>query len=341
MLRETLLFLSDNEAVRRFVTESDVPRRLAERFVAGDTLEDAIRAARSLNEAGLLVSLDYLGELVNDEAEAHAAAEVAMESLAALASEGIRGNISLKPTQMGLEISEEFCLENIERILARGRELGDGEGELFVRLDMESSEYTEPTVRMVETLWKRGYRNVGTVVQAYLRRTPDDIERLSRLGSRVRLVKGAYDEPPEVAFEDAMVVDTMFVEEMKMLLEGGNYPAIATHDEEVISATRRFAFEHGISRDTFEFQMLYGVRRDLQQRLREEGYNVRVYLPYGSSWYPYLMRRIAERPGNLWFLMGSVAKESPAGRIPQPFALGAGMLAGMVAGMAWRSRSPR
>lgn len=341
MLRESLLFLSDSQTARRLVTETNVSRRFAERFVAGDTLDDAIRCARSLNELGMSVSLDYLGEQVTHREDVIAAADMAILSLEAIAREGILGNISLKPTQFGLEIGEEPCIENLERILTRARELGDGSGELFVRLDMESSEHTEATVRLVETLWERGYRNVGTVVQSYLKRTPDDIDRLKRLGSRVRLVKGAYHEPPEVAYESNAVVDRMFVEEMKVLLEAGNYPAIATHDEEVIAATRRFAFERGIPRDTFEFQMLFGVRRDLQQRLREEGYNVRIYLPYGNSWYPYLMRRLAERPANLWFLAGSVAKESPAGRIGRPFAIGAGVLAGSILARAWRGRDSR
>jgi proline dehydrogenase len=254
-----------------------------------------------------------------------------------MASERILGNISVKPTQLGLEIDEAFCRENLERILVRAAELGD----LFVRLDMEASAYTERTIGLVEALQARGHRNVGTVVQAYLRRTPDDIRRLQQLGSRIRLVKGAYQEPDEVAFQDKTEVDRMFVQEMKTLLEGGNYPAIATHDEEIIGATRRFAFEAGIPRDSFEFQMLFGIRRDLQQRLREEGYNVRIYLPYGDSWYPYLMRRLAERPANLWFVAGSLVKESPAGRVMRPVAMGAGVLFGAVATMAWRGRNSR
>ena len=341
MLRQSLLFLSDNPTARRLVTETNFSRRLAERFVAGDTLDDAIRVARSLNDAGLSVSLDYLGESVAREEEANSAAEMCLLSLERIASDRIDGNISVKPTQLGLDIDEELCLRNIERILSRARELGDGEDEIFVRLDMEASKYTEATIHLVETLWDRGFRNVGTVLQAYLRRTPDDVERMNRLGSRVRLVKGAYREPPEAAYVEKEEVDRMFVEEMKRLLDHGHYPAIATHDEALIAATRHYAFERGIPRESFEFQMLYGIRRDLQQRLREEGYHLRVYLPYGEFWYPYLMRRVAERPGNLWFVAGSVAKESTVGEMGLPAAVGAGFVFGGLATMAWRSRNGR
>lgn len=341
MIRQSLLYLSDNRAVRRAVSETGLSRKLLERFVAGESLEDAIGAARTLNEAGLLASLDHLGELVITREESLAAREMAIRSLERIASEAIPANISVKPTQLGLGLDEAFCLENIELILTRARELGAEEDEILVRLDMESSDYTEKTIRMVEALWEKGFRNVGTVVQSYLRRTPDDVRRLNALGSRVRLVKGAYNEPPAVAFPDKADVDRMFVREMKQLLDAGNYPAIATHDEEMIAATRRYAFEQGIARDTFEFQMLYGIRRDLQNRLREEGYNVRIYVPYGNSWYPYLMRRLAERPANLFFIAKGVAKESPAGRIARPFALGAGALTGALATAAWRGRNSK
>ncbi len=338
MLRQSLHFLSDNRTARRLVTETNFSRRLAERFVAGDTLDDAIRAASALNRAGLAVSLDYLGESVATEDEAIAAAEMCLLSLERIAAESIDGNISVKPTQLGLDISEELCLGNIERILGRARQLGNGDGEIFVRLDMEASNYTEATIHIVETLWERGFRNVGTVLQAYLRRTPDDVRRMNEIGSRVRLVKGAYREPPEAAYVEKEKVDRMFLEEMKRLLDGGHYPAIATHDETLIAATRHYAFERGIPRESFEFQMLYGIRRDLQQRLREEGYHVRIYLPYGEYWYPYLMRRLAERPANLWFIAGSVTRESPVGQMKWPTALGAGLLTGSLAALAWRGR---
>lgn len=338
MLKQSLLFLSENHTVQRLVTGTRVSRHMAERFVAGDTLEDAINAARALNEGGLTVSLDYLGEAVATREEAEAATEMAIRTLEQIAEAGIDGNISIKPSQLGLDIDEDFCRRNIERVLERARELGNGEGEIFVRLDMESSDYTERTIVLVEELWNQGFRNVGTVLQSYLRRTPEDVRRLIELGSRVRLVKGAYNEPPTVAYPDKAEVDQKFVEEMRMLLDGGTYPAIATHDEAMINATRHWAFEKGITKDSFEFQMLYGVRRDLQTRLREEGYNVRVYVPFGDSWYPYLMRRLAERPANMLFMAGSVLKESPVHRIARPAAIGAGIVAGTLAALTWRGR---
>jgi proline dehydrogenase len=320
---------------------SSFSRRLAERFVAGETLEDAMNATRTLNAQGLKVSLDYLGESVASREEAESGVEMAIRTLEAITAGGVDANISLKPTQLGLEIDRELCLGNVERILERARELGDGEGEIFVRLDMESSEHTEGTLELVETLWAHGYRNVGTVLQSYLRRTPEDLDRLAALGMRIRLVKGAYAEPATVAFPEKADVDEMFRTEMQTLLRRGRYPAIATHDESMIDATRRFAFEQGIPKTSFEFQMLYGIRRDLQTRLREEGYHVRVYVPFGTSWYPYLMRRMAERPANLFFVTGNVLRESPISRLANPMAIGAGVLAGTLAALAWRNRDGR
>jgi proline dehydrogenase len=339
MLRRSLHFLSDSPAAKRMVTGTALSRRMAERFVAGDTLADAIAAARQLNADGLTVTLDFLGEAVTDRAEAEQATGMAVRCLEELASNGIEGNISIKPSQLGLDIDESFCRANLERVLARGRELGSSEGEIFVRLDMESSEYTERTVRLTEELWEAGYRNVGTVLQSYMRRSPADVERLNALGSRVRLVKGAYREPETVAFQEKSTVDRMFVEEMKVLLESGHYPAIATHDEAMIEATRHWAFEKGIAKDAFEFQMLYGIRRDLQQKLLEDGYRVRVYVPFGDSWYPYLMRRMAERPANMFFIVGSIVKESPVSRVAKPIVAGAGLVAGALAGLALRRRN--
>jgi proline dehydrogenase len=338
MLRQSILFLSDSPTAKKIVTRAPIARQMAERFVAGETLEEAIRAARESNQAGLSVSLDFLGESVSSREEAVEATEMAIRTVEAIAENGIEGNISIKPTQLGLDIDVAFCRDNVERLLTRARELGDGEGEVFVRLDMESSEYVERTVALTEALWADGFRNVGTVLQSYMRRTPDDIRRLTELGSRVRLVKGAYKEPATVAYPDKADVDARFIEEMRDLLETGNYPAIATHDETMIDATRRWAFERGIAKERFEFQMLYGVRRDLQQRLREEGYNVRVYIPFGDSWYPYLMRRMAERPANLLFITNSVLKESPVSRIVRPRAIATGVVAGALAALAWRGR---
>ena len=338
MLRQSILFLSDSAAAKKIVTRAPIARQMAARFVAGETLDEAIAAARNCNDLGLTASLDFLGESVNNRDEALAATEMAIRTIEAIVETGVDGNISIKPTQLGLDIDEDFCRENVERLLERAREVGDGAGEIFVRLDMESSEYVERTVALIEALWANGYRNVGTVLQSYMRRTPDDIRRLSALGSRVRLVKGAYKEPSSVAYPEKSDVDARVVEERRDLLESGVYPAIATHDEAMIDATRRWAFERGIPKERFEFQMLYGVRRDLQQRLREEGYNVRVYIPFGDSWYPYLMRRMAERPANLLFITNSVLKESPVSRLARPRAIVGGAVAGALAALAWRGR---
>ena len=339
MLKTSLLRLSESQTAKKVITRAPISRSFAMRFVAGDTLDDALRAARALNDAGLTVSLDFLGESVKSREEATEAADMAVRIIEAIVRDGLNANLSIKPTQLGLDIDEAFCRENIERVLGRARELGDGEGEIFVRLDMESSAYTERTVALVEELWADGYQNVGTVLQSMLRRTGDDLERMLALGARVRLVKGAYQEPESVAYPDKADTDRAYVEQMKRLLESGTYPAIATHDETIIDAARRFVWERGIAKDSFEFQMLYGVRRDLQTRLREEGYNVRVYVPFGDSWYPYLMRRLAERPANVIFMAGSIAREAKADGLRKPaMAVGAGLLAGIVATVLLRRR---
>ncbi|HEX6748772.1 MAG TPA: proline dehydrogenase family protein [Longimicrobium sp.] len=341
MLKESLLLLSESSAAKSVITRAPISRSLAMRFVAGDTLEDAVQAARALNRAGLAVSLDFLGESVNSREEAEAATAMIVRILETIERTGIEANVSVKPTQLGLDLDPEFCRTNVEMVLQRARELGDGDGEVFVRLDMESSDYTERTVSLVEALWEDGFHNTGTVLQSYLRRTPDDLERLIELGSRVRLVKGAYKEPDEVAFPDKADVDRAFVEEMERLLEAGKYPAIATHDEAIIEHARQFVFEQGIPKESFEFQMLYGVRRDLQTRLREEGYNVRVYVPFGDSWYPYLMRRLAERPANVLFMAGNILKESGATRFFNPAAIVTGIAAGAAATLVWRGRKKK
>lgn len=328
MLRQSLFLLSESDAARDLATRFPVARAVAERFVAGETLEEVVEVARGCNESGLSVSLDYLGEAVTNRADVDSAVDMTIRSLERIAADGLDANVSLKPTQFGLEFDEALCHESVARVLARAAELGEGQGEIFVRLDMEASEFTERTIALVESLWADGYRNVGTVLQSALYRTPDDLRRMLELGSRVRLVKGAYREPPNVAFPDKSDVDRRYVEQMRQLLREGSYPAIATHDEAIIDATRRYAFEQGISKDGFEFQMLYGIRRDLQQRLYEEGYRVRVYVPYGEQWYPYLMRRLAERPANFVFVTGSVIKESPVRWLAQPGALAAGIAAG-------------
>jgi proline dehydrogenase len=338
MLKESLLRLSESSTAKSVITRAPVSRSFAMRFVAGDTLEDAVQAARALNAAGLTASLDFLGESVKTRGEAEQATDMIIRILETISRTGIEANVSVKPTQLGLDLDEDFCRANVEMVLQRARELGDGDGEVFVRLDMESTAYTERTVALVESLWADGFHNTGTVLQSYLRRTPDDLERLIALGSRVRLVKGAYKEPDDLAFPDKADTDRAYIEEMERLLEAGSYPAIATHDEAIIEHARQFVFEKGIGKDSFEFQMLYGVRRDIQTRLREEGYNVRVYVPFGDSWYPYLMRRLAERPANVVFMAGSILKESGVGRFLNPAAIGAGIATGAAAALVWRGR---
>jgi proline dehydrogenase len=279
---------------------------MARRFVAGETIDDGIRACRELNRLGMSVSLDCLGESVSSRAEARHAADIYLELIDRLASEGIDGNVSLKLTQMGQDIDEAFLRENVSRVIDRA-----GQHNMFVRLDMEGSAYTQRTLDFFRSLWAAGVRNVGVVIQAYMRRSGGDIEQLNADSVRVRLCKGAYKEPDAVAYQAKQEVDDNFVRLMQMLLRHGNYPGIATHDEAMIRATREFATLHSIEASRFEFQMLYGVRRDLQTMLVGAGYKVRVYVPFGEAWYPYLMRRMAERPANLFFIVNAVARETP------------------------------
>ena len=310
MLRESLIYLSENSMARRFVKSAPGARSMASRFVAGEAVEDGVRAARVLNQAGMGVSLDYLGESVRSEQEARAAADHYIRLLDRIAEEKLNANVSLKLTQMGQDISEAFLRQNVGRVIDHAKSHDN-----FVRFDMESSAYTQRTLDFFRSLWAEGYRNIGVVIQSYLRRSAGDIEQLDRDGVRVRLCKGAYKEPATVAFEAKKEVDQSYVELMRHVIEYGNYPGIATHDERMILATKEFARQLKKPSSAFEFQMLYGVRRDLQQRLIGEGYNLRVYVPFGEAWYPYLMRRMAERPANLFFIVNAVMKESPFGRL--------------------------
>ncbi|MFQ5689172.1 MAG: proline dehydrogenase family protein [Gemmatimonadota bacterium] len=303
MLRKALLYLSERERARDLLLSLPTSRRLAGRFVAGEQLADALAAARRLNGQGFGVTLDYLGESVADEAEAKRAAEIYERSLGTLAADEASATISLKLTQLGLEIDEDLCAENLERVVCRADELNN-----FVRIDMESSEHTEATFRVFETVFARR-SNLGIVVQSYLRRSEADVERLIRLGAPVRLCKGAYDEPASIAFQRRSEVDANYILLMRRLLDAHVRPAIATHDERMIEATRRHASRRRMEPDEFEFQMLYGVRRGYQARLAREGYHMRIYVPYGGQWYPYLMRRMAERPANLWFVARAVMGE--------------------------------
>ena len=275
---------------------SAIARRLAARFVAGDTLADALEAGCRINREGISLTLDHLGENVTSLAEAEASRDVYLRALDELSGHGINGNVSLKLSQFGIDISEQACRANVGQVVRRAKELGN-----FARVDMESSEYTERTLQLVTDLHAQ-YASVGTVIQAYLYRSEKDIEMLCRQGIRVRLCKGAYLEPPEVAFQGKADLDRNFVHLMRTLLTEGTYPAIATHDEKIIDEAKSFVRARKIARDSFEFQMLYGIRRDLQRRLVSEGYRLRLYVPFGKAWYPYFMRRLAERPANVVFL---------------------------------------
>jgi len=305
VLRRGLLWLSERQRVFDFVRRNRLARGVARRFVAGETVEEGVGVACEVVATGIAVTLDLLGESVADAPTARSACEGYLELLNRMANAGIAVNVSLKLTQMGLDIGEDLCDENMTRILDRASEV-DG----FVRLDMEGSDYTQRTLDFfAHRLHPRYGNRVGVVIQSALRRSAEDVDRLIRLGARVRLCKGAYLEPPSIAFPDKRDVDQNFVTLMERLLLEGTYPAIATHDATIINRARALAGQHGLAEDRFEFQMLYGVRRDLQTSLRSEGYRMRVYIPFGTQWYPYLMRRLAERPGNLVFMAGNIIRE--------------------------------
>ena len=296
MIRATLMALSQNGMAKRFVLSNRLARRTARRFVAGEDLDDAIGAARASNEAGLKATLDFLGENVASREDAERAREMYLGVFERIAREKLDANVSLKLTQLGLDFGAEFCLEQMLPIVKHAESLGN-----FVRIDMEGSAYTQRTVEIALRL-RRESAAVGTVVQAYLHRTEEDVRVLVGAGCRIRLCKGAYLEPPEVAFPEKKDVDANYVKLMGMLLPSGVYHGIATHDPAMIAATKQFAEERKIAKDQFEFQMLYGIRPDLQKELIREGYRMRVYIPYGRDWFPYFMRRLAERPANLVFI---------------------------------------
>jgi proline dehydrogenase len=306
MLRTGLLWLSEQPRIFQFVRGNGLARRFASRFVAGETVESAVAAARQLNGAGITATLDLLGESVQSEGEARAARDVYLQTLDRIRLSGANSNVSVKLTQMGLDIDPHLCVENLRAIVARAKS-----HESFVRLDMEQSEYVERTLQLFRRSLHAEFGNaVGVVLQSYLRRTEQDVDAMIALGARVRLCKGAYQEPATVAFPAKRDVDATYVRCMERLLERGTYPGIATHDARIIRHAKAFVRRRGIASDRFEFQMLYGVRRDLQRALRREGFNVRVYVPFGDHWYPYLMRRLAERPANIAFLLGNMVRES-------------------------------
>jgi len=297
MLRSLLLYLSECESPKKLLTRYSLGRRLAARFIAGEELQDALGVIRRLNGEGFTVTLDCLGESVYKPAEAEAACQTYLELLDRLAAEGLSSHVSVKLTQLGLAIDEALARRHLTRLAERAAQHRN-----FVRVDMEGSAFTEATLRVFRAV--DAPRDVmGIALQAYLRRTEADVEELLKCGVRIRLVKGAYKEPPDICFPRKRDVDRNFQNLTEKLLASGVYHAIATHDEQIIAATERFARQQGIAPDRFEFQLLYGIRRQLQCELLKQGWRVRVYVPYGREWYPYFMRRLAERPANLFFLM--------------------------------------
>jgi proline dehydrogenase len=305
MLRGALLYLSSQQRIFKFVRNNRVAKSFANRFVAGETLDTALAAVGRLNSRGITASLDLLGESVHNEAEARAAGQAYIAMLDRIHERKADANVSVKLTAMGLDISEELCVAIMHKILQRARDYGS-----FVRIDMESSEYTQRTLDLFEQRLYPAYReNVGIVLQSYLYRTFADVQQADLIKARVRICKGAYMEPEAVAYPDKKDVDANYVKCVHELMLKGNYPGIATHDEAIIRGAKAFAKANDIASNRYEFQMLYGVRRDLQDRLVREGYRMRVYVPFGTQWYPYLMRRLAERPANVAFLTGNVFRE--------------------------------
>ncbi len=303
MMRNVLLFLSRQQRLRRWMETSSIAHRLAHRFVAGDTLDDALAVCRRVNGEGISATLDYLGENVRTLEEAVQCRDTYLRTLRATIENGIDSNVSLKLTQFGIDVSEDACNDNVAELVKCAAEAGS-----FVRIDMESTAYTDRTLRLVENLHGR-YSACGTVIQSYLYRSAEDLERMCAAGIRVRLCKGAYLEPASVAYPNKRDVDRNYLDLARVLLSRGNYPAIATHDEAIVREIMSHCSRNSISAQRFEFQMLYGIRRDLQRKLVKDGYRLRLYIPFGEAWYPYFMRRLAERPANLMFLVKNLLRE--------------------------------
>jgi proline dehydrogenase len=301
-LRALLLFLSNREGFKNFALRFKIFRNTAWRFVAGEHIDDAVRVAREANRRRICGSLDFLGESTNSRKDAIKSSQEVQGMLDRIQLEKVDCNVSIKLTQLGLAIDPEFCCQNLAKIVRHARESGN-----FIRVDMEDSPYTSVTLDLVLRTHQQ-MDNVGTVIQAYLYRSETDVRRLLEQGVRIRLCKGAYLEPDKVAFKKKRDTDANFMKLTKILLQSGVYHGFATHDEAIIRATKEFAADMKIPKDSFEFQMLYGVRRDLQEGLAAEGYNVRIYIPYGTRWYPYFMRRLAERPANVMFILRALLK---------------------------------
>jgi proline dehydrogenase len=315
VLRSFFLFISKVRWARRIIMSWGVSRRVARRFVAGETLEEAVEAIRDLNAAGLNASLDHLGESVTNEAEAVRATDAYLAILARILESGIRSNASLKLSQLGLNVSYDLCLDNVRRVVQKAAEHG-----LFIRIDMEDTPTVDRTIELWRTLRKEGLANVGLVFQAYLYRTERDLSTVLREGCRIRLCKGAYKEPASLAYPKKSDVDASYDRLVRMMIdaarEGGSegvsadgrrppVTGVATHDDKRVAVARAYAEQVGLPKQALEFQMLYGIRPDLQRQLAAAGYPVRVYVAYGTEWYPFFMRRLAERPANLWFFVSN------------------------------------
>ncbi|MGF1504455.1 MAG: proline dehydrogenase family protein [Anaerolineae bacterium] len=307
MLRSLLLYLSEAPWARRLMMNWGVARRVALRFVAGEMDDQAVEAVRAVNQKGMTATLDLLGESVTDEQEARAMAASYQKLMSRVAAEQLDTWISVKLTALGLDISEALAHDNMRSLLDCARDT-----DLRVTIDMEGSDITQTTLDMFHALRAEGYDNVRAVIQAYLYRSDDDIAALAAVGAGVRLCKGAYNEPPEIAYPKKADVDEAYKRQTRVLLDaaaqGLGYPGIATHDEAMIEAAKQYAADHAIARHAYEFQKLYGVRTNLQEELAAAGYNVRVYVPFGQAWYPYFMRRLAERPANIWFFVSNFFK---------------------------------
>ncbi len=305
MLRNIMLWAASNPSLVRLFTELGSRSRLTERFIAGENFESAVEVVRSLNARGIATSLDLLGEGVTAKAEAVRACDDYIQLLEAIAAQGVRSSISIKLTQLGLDVSLQTCRTNLDRILDKARQL-----DTFVRIDMESSAHTQATLDLFEdALGRFGKRHVGIVIQSYLHRSAADVYRLSELGCNIRLCKGAYKEPPEIAYQKKRKVDQNLVNLIQICLRSQAYTAVASHDDKIIDFTRDFVVQEKIPPQRYEFQMLYGVRRDYQFQLRDQGYRMRCYVPFGTQWAPYFMRRLAERPANVLFIVRAILRD--------------------------------
>ena len=308
MLRTIVFAVAENKTITGFISKKGMSSGFAKRFVAGENLADAIALARDFNSRSITCSLNFLGEHVSDRARAEEVTRTYVNILDTIQSEQVESNLSVKPSQMGLDVDSQFCLSNFRKVLGKACEHG-----IFVRVDMESSAYTDRTLDLLRKA-RESFQEVGTVIQSSLYRSEKDIRELNAARIRVRLCKGAYLEPKEVAYPKKGDVDASFMKLSELLLLDGVYPALATHDEKMINHARNFAAQRGIGKERFEFQMILGVRRDLQESLRKEGYNVRIYVPFGKEWLAYFIRRIAERPANMMFVLRNMLAEHRGSR---------------------------